>query len=311
MSRRAPPYAVTPEDRAITDHLRRRHPGEEVAWVDDGELLLHAHRPIPTDPSSAASVPWSPVIDLIQGIASIEPGRSHARLRRRLFSSVPLRMMDAAFVKVQAKRCAVVLPGDAKRIVGAGVPSGRVRSKGPKVSRLAHAVDVTPAAEEARAAVRTAHRLSPPPAAGLPMEVAREWALRARREGELHRRDRPVGAVLELPNGEIALGAMNRGGEGRSLHAEVNLAQMWWARRDAPIPKGSRVHVTLQCCRMCAAVLVALSEDARGPEVIFGEPDPGRFARETLLQTFDRERPFDRPSDRLADRSTAEGLSGA
>ena len=97
-----------------------------------------------------------------------------------------------------------------------------------------------------------------------------------------------VVATLYDPDGVELLTARNAASENRTLHAEVALAQGWWARTGQPIPAGARIETSLQCCRMCASVLVAA---AAGPlDVVYAEPDPGPFARGTALQRLGWER---------------------
>jgi tRNA(Arg) A34 adenosine deaminase TadA len=99
--------------------------------------------------------------------------------------------------------------------------------------------------------------------------------------------DGGVVATLSV-DGTAVLTARNAASENRTLHAELALAQAWWARTGRPIPAGARLETSLQCCRMCAAVLVA---SVAGPiDVVYAEPDPGRFARGTALQRLGWER---------------------
>ena len=66
----------------------------------------------------------------------------------------------------------------------------------------------------------------------------------------------------------------------RSAHEQANAFLL---------PAGYRLETSLQCCRMCAAVVVA---SVAGPiEVVYAERDPGRFARGTALQRLGWERP--------------------
>jgi tRNA(Arg) A34 adenosine deaminase TadA len=69
-------------------------------------------------------------------------------------------------------------------------------------------------------------------------------------------------------------------------HAEVNLLELW-AR---PLPAGSRVVSTLKPCRMCAGLVWDQAEDRRHVLVVYGEDDPGRGARATVLDADSAER---------------------
>ena len=57
------------------------------------------------------------------------------------------------------------------------------------------------------------------------------------------------------------------------------------------LPAGARVLVTLQCCRMCAALICAASDDARARhgvetlrDVVYAEEDDGKYSDDTALQ---------------------------
>ena len=122
-------------------------------------------------------------------------------------------------------------------------------------------------------------------------------------------RDRSVVAMLIHPDGTLLDAAVNTNAENRCLHAEVNLLARWLpgfgadedeadGDRDEPprrlFPRGSRMLVTLQCCRMCAALACAASDAVGGEglaEVVYDEADRGRYADATELQARGMERP--------------------
>ncbi|MCA9494599.1 MAG: Bd3614 family nucleic acid deaminase, partial [Myxococcales bacterium] len=242
--------------------MARRHHAPWVAGPEDLRLaeVFGPHTAwLPLPDGTVAHVrhlrvertPRSPVLDLIQGVSRRWPDRAHALLRRRIRTTA-LAPFDAELVKVLARRVTLLAPG------GGGSPEG---------------VELAEDAAAARAHARLV------PVAGEPMA-----ALRALTEGVVGGApgmDRPVGAVLVGPDGRLLAGARNQAGEHPSLHAEVALLQAW----GAPIPAGCTLLVTLQCCRMCAALLVDAAPDL---DVAYLEPDPGKFARLTALT--DRER---------------------
>ena len=98
--------------------------------------------------------------------------------------------------------------------------------------------------------------------------------------------------MLIHPDGTLDA-AVNTNAENRCLHAEVNLLARWLpgfgadedeadGDRDEPprrlFPRGSRMLVTLQCCRMCAALACAASDAVGGEglaEVVYDEADRG------------------------------------
>ena len=134
-------------------------------------------------------------------------------------------------------------------------------------------------------------------------------------------RDRLVVAMLVSADGALLDCAVNTNARNQALHAEVNLLAPWleglatpegaevegafisdaseededkrdenenWERK---LPAGARVLVTLQCCRMCAALICAASDDARARhgvetlrDVVYAEEDDGKYSDDTALQ---------------------------
>ena len=132
-------------------------------------------------------------------------------------------------------------------------------------------------------------------------------------------RDRLVVAMLVSADGALLDCAVNTNARNQALHAEVNLLAPWLeglatpegaevegaAAEDASeedddkrnenetprLPAGARVLVTLQCCRMCAELICAASDDARARhgvetlrDVVYAEEDDGKYSDDTALQ---------------------------
>ena len=124
---------------------------------------------------------------------------------------------------------------------------------------------------------------------GPPLRVARALARGAAGgmpDAPVWARDREVAAVLVGADGALVAGAQNQAGEHRLLHAELVLLLGARAAGNGTLPAGCRVVVTLQPCRLCAALLV----DAGITEVVYGDPEPGRFGQDTALQRAHRQR---------------------
>ena len=132
-------------------------------------------------------------------------------------------------------------------------------------------------------------------------------------------RDRGVVAMLVSRDGALLDCAVNTNNSNQALHAEVNLLAPWLEgfmkeedredddEQDATrgeknadaslqkrgrLPAGARVLVTLQCCRMCAALICAASDDAHARDgvetlrdVVYAEADEGKYSNETALQS--------------------------
>ena len=134
-------------------------------------------------------------------------------------------------------------------------------------------------------------------------------------------RDRLVVAMLVSADGALLDCAVNTNARNQALHAEVNLLAPWLEGLVTPegaevegadaedaseededkrnenenetprLPAGARVLVTLQCCRMCAALICAASDDARARhgvetlrDVVYAEEDVGKYSDDTALQ---------------------------
>ena len=146
-----------------------------------------------------------------------------------------------------------------------------------------------------------------------------------------HKRDRGVVAMLVSRDGALLDCAVNTNNSNTALHAEVNLLAPWLegfleeetedgddatddddamnatflrGKRNGRLPAGARVLVTLQCCRMCAALICAASDDALTRdgvetlrEVVYAEADEGKYSNETALQSRGWERAFSREEE--------------
>ena len=104
-----------------------------------------------------------------------------------------------------------------------------------------------------------------------------------------YEKSRAVAAVLVTGETAWAM-ALNQNVTNRTLHAEMILIQNWWRIQQCPLPRNTKLYVTLQCCRMCAAAILHATENPSDIEVIYGEEDPGPMAKNTQLQTYGRER---------------------
>lgn len=97
-------------------------------------------------------------------------------------------------------------------------------------------------------------------------------------------RDRRVFAALYSPSRGVYRVAANTNGENKALHAEMNLlltdGQNPHVR--AHIEPDTTLLVTLQCCRMCAALA---AEFPRVRRATYLREDPGPLARLTALQS--------------------------
>ena len=173
--------------------------------------------------------PHSAVTQLIQAVWQSEPAMARAILRRRIRTTAALTPMDRGMVKTAAQR----------------VRELEVVTVEPEWRQLSF-VDVYQPIELSALMLEVARD---------PMALAHRLAGESRREGLLRERDRPVGCVLVGAGGELLAWAHNTNRLNRTLHAEVNLVQAWWAKEARPLPSGSRLYTTLEPCRMCQGMI--------------------------------------------------------
>jgi hypothetical protein len=248
--------------------------------VTDTAALLHEDRIYFTESFPARHAPHSAITDLIQGIWREQSELARKILRNRIFATTArLDPMERGMVKVAAKRVTVGLrPDDIHQRLD---PEG-TRSW-VKVSRTA-----------------------PPALASLaPGEAPWEWIAKALEQGSekalrpRYEQDRAVAAALISPDGAPLAAALNSNATDRTRHAEINLLQGWWEREKKPLPPGSRILVSLQCCRMCAGMVWRMAEDPLHIRVDYLQKDSGPMAQGTILQAGSPER-------RLESRSPLE-----
>ncbi len=240
------PWVPPATDRALAAAL-----GPDAAFLPvDGGVWALRHR-------RAGDEPRSPLLELARAVWARDPGCAHLRLRGRIRLTSPPAPFDADVAAVVARRFAVVPPEP-----GAS----------PDVTWLA-----PPPEPDGALAV-------PPGARSVADWLAwAEASLPAAAPSEIRATaDRPVVAVLVGPDGSALGAARNAAGRDRTAHAEVVLLR----RVHGSIPGGSTLVVTLQCCRMCAALWATCAPpDLR---VVYGTPEPGRFGRGTRLAARER-----------------------
>lgn len=191
---------------------------------------------------AAAGEPHSSLTQLVQGIWDTEPGQARAILRRRIQTTDELTPLNWGMVKTSAQR----------------------------VTRVA-AIEPQPGWQRMEFLPRHEPRALDAAQAGLPpMELAGLLAGLSVRQDSLHASDRPVGCVLVGANGALLAWAHNTNGANRTLHAEVNLVQKWWAHAGQRIPIGARLFTTLQPCRMCQGMIHTVGSHV---PVLYRDPD--------------------------------------
>ena len=249
----APPGAPEPDEATVLGWLGALPSRSHFAAMlrDDGVLMVHQQDPAP-------QWPVGPAFELLLGLHALAGDQARRWSRRRLWTSLD-RPLDRAAVQVGGRRGRFGVPlGDRGRPIPTAAP--------PMLSvegAIAGALD----------------RMAPVAlGGGPPVRLARELAARARRDGPRTDQDRSVGAVLVDPFGRAVLGATNQAREHRLLHAEV-VVLLSAQRVGGPLGPGHRLLTSLQPCRLCAALAVEVGVQ----EVVYEEPERGRFGQFTAL----------------------------
>jgi tRNA(Arg) A34 adenosine deaminase TadA len=226
-------------------------------------------------------MPTSSVIRLIQGIYDVAPEQARRIVRNRIVTNAPLTEMCLGAVRVAAKRVTTLSEAEVR------LPENcEIRDVSQSRNALTEALEYE----------RT---LSPPTISGqLSSDELMKHAFELNRRSNeekvlgrpLHQRDRAVAALLVSASGELLSWAVNSNASNRTLHAEVNLIQSYYRKSRSLLPPGSTLVTTLKPCKMCAAMIWHCAQDIRNLSVIYGLDDPGRNARETVLDRHSLER---------------------
>jgi tRNA(Arg) A34 adenosine deaminase TadA len=241
----------------------------DIAFLLDRDTVYFAkdifHSPKPT----------SSIVNLIQGIYSRFPRDARRIIRNRIFTtqSAPSEMC-LGMVKVAAKR------------LTSGIHPLR-HSHFPKLTQI----DVTPSREiqpEAPNPLQFWDQASLPSSHSDFLQIAVRMAASIPRHASLHQSDRPVAALLAVPDptsGKLRIeeSAINSNSANKTLHAEVNLIQKFHQKTGRILPAHSRIYTSLKCCKMCAGMIWHCAEDLQKIQVYYHQDDPGPKAKTTVF----------------------------
>ncbi len=230
---------------------------EEVAWIEDDQRVLFVRCP--------RGRVRSALTELVVAVWQAFPRRALRLLRRPIHVQRAYDPFEREVVRVGAKR--VQVDGDG------GLPAAVCM------------VDLRPAADAARRlgiVGRPTLAYAETGSEDVP-GLHRRMEAGARREGQRSRQDRLVAATLWSADGRLLAWARNRNGRVRVRHAELTLVQAW-CDRYGHLPHGSRIDVSLEPCRMCAAAILQAWDEPEGGRVRFEFHDAGPWSRGTALQ---------------------------
>ena len=208
---------------------------------------------------ATAREPWqTPVTSLIQGIWILHPDSALRILRERIYTDFILDPRSEGMIKVAAKRHELLPPEDFQARLYAIEDRRKILSPAPGGFDFPEIL---------------IQELSPPSTIQETLHL-----MKTRVSGGL-----PVSAILLGPDGRILSGAISTSRGNKTGHAELNLVQSWWKNTGEVFPEGSRLHVSLRPCAMCAAQILSASPPSGPIEVIFHEEDPGPASKNSCL----------------------------
>ncbi len=214
--------------------------------------------------------PSSAVVKLIQFLFDQFSEQSFFILRNRIYSTASLTPMCEGMVQLAAKRAA-----------------GSVQAKNHSLNVRHHWIEIGDPGEHF---LKSQHMESIVWKAPQYIFDALEGhyfldALlsKVRQSETLPDSNRPIAALVCDRNGKLLSWAVNNNSKNKTLHAEILALQQYFEINRTKLPAGTKIYVSLKPCRMCAAMIAQMCEDADLLEVIYFKDDPGPLAQHTVL----------------------------
>jgi tRNA(Arg) A34 adenosine deaminase TadA len=232
---------------------------EELAWISGlGKNFFSQSTTLPLGTA---------VSELVQGVFDHDPKNARLILRSRIFTTQKSDEFSQGMIKVAAKR----VEWEAPRTSLDGFTLLKPLPK--------------PLADDSQL---IGHRVACKEEG---ISYANRLANKIHREGPRYTLSRNVGALLVDFAGEILATALNTNSQNRTHHAELNLLKNYFEKNGiSRLRPGSRIYVSLKCCKMCAGAIWEASEDPATIQVFYGEDDQGWGARSTVLDEGSNER---------------------
>lgn len=247
-------------------------PNQDFAFLRSGDTIYFSRSPRPV------TGPYSAIVQLIQGIYEHDPAFARRHVRNRIFATATPTPMCLGMIRVAARRLYSSVTPVAHDDIEAGAKLVEVQSPRPK--EPPHSFSDGQALPQK--VTSPAHAL----------EVVEKLAREQMHAGlaPRHASDRAIAAALVDESGAVLSYGVNTNARNRTLHAEVNLLQGFYARTGKPVPARASLYSSMKPCRMCAAMLWQMCEDVASIKVVYAEFDPGPNAKETILDagSFDR-----------------------
>lgn len=256
---------MSSEKRAEHITFLLNKPGYDLAFVEHEARVFYTYYP------TGVSAPSSAVVKLLQGIFDQYIDHSFFILRKRLFTTESPSEMGRGMIKVVAKRARFeVQPVNHQfHLDLQWVPIGEAQDIFFRNRHLSEenkrkledlALQSDDYLQEAAKLTRTVPR------------------------GEvLHDYDRSIAALLIGPDKKLLGYGVNSNSKNKTLHAEVNLIQRFFADSNSKIPAGSVLYSTHKPCKMCAGMIHDWSEAPQDMRVLYGIEEEGQLSRNTIL----------------------------
>ncbi len=253
------------QEQIAFDLRRRFGPDFEFAWVTHQNKTYFAKHP------KNRVGPASPTVKLIQFLFDDFVDQSFFILRNRIFCTSALTSMCEGMVQLAAKRA-----------------SGGISAKD---HALSHSFDFLELGADSFYLSQTKHEVlvewKAPTQVDDPIEAyfhLQELIAKIPRGEVLHDFNRPIAALICDGNGKVLSWAVNNNSKNKTLHAEVVAILKYFKAHQCKLPAKTRVYTSLKPCRMCAAMLIEMSEDPNGLNAIYFQDDPGPLAKNTELE---------------------------
>lgn len=214
--------------------------------------------------SPLAHEPHSAATQLIQGIFEQFPEQALHILRNRIVLSYQPTLLCRGMISVAAKRFAIDLNLNQK-LSEANQSKVLIKYR-PKSEGLLSEGELN----------RTA--LKPW------LNFTEETIEQVKNSQPLYQKNRLVRSALLDRQKNIMMMAENRNSKNKTKHAEVQLLQAYFERFQKGFEKKNYLLTSLQCCKMCAAMVWHMQVDPfKNLEVYFAEKELGSSARDTIL----------------------------
>lgn len=253
------------QEQIAFDLQRRYGAGAHYAWVTHQEHLYFSRCPKDIPGPACATT------KLIQFLFDEYVDQSFFILRNRIFTTEKLSAMSEGMVQLAAKRATGQIQAR-DHLLDSPKTVVEIGTKDLHFLKTKHEVEVKwKAPDLVHDAIEAQYYLQ-----DLISKIPR---------GEvLHDFNRPIAVFICAPNGKLLTWAINNNSKNKTLHAEVSALMKYFETFGKKLPSHSKIYASMKPCRMCAGMIVDMSDDPDSIEVIYFQDDPGPLAQNTELE---------------------------